>query len=178
MKIAVHTFTEGGTTDPGVHVFATKAEADAAWRADAEDLWARHYQKKPPKADAAICAGLEAAGCTEWGEVASHDVEIAAPDPLRLMADLSTGHLRPSTREFLTSAADDGNEGFSCGVTQYGWFVTVMELDEEKAEDYPEDLVAAWKYAAAIGADFILFDRDADGMTDLPYYGDSEEAEQ
>lgn len=88
---------------------------------------------------------------------------------LRNFLDLSTAHLSPSTREWLDRIAEDQNNlSHWVAPTPYGWF---LYCDEENADDsIPADLFACMTYARTNGADYILFDRDADQLTDLPTF--------
>jgi len=88
---------------------------------------------------------------------------------LRNFMDLSTAHLKPSTREWLERvSSDQGN--LSHWVAPYGWF---LYCDEENGDDsIPSDAFACMTYARQHGADYILFDRDADQLTDLDVYED------
>jgi hypothetical protein len=65
--------------DGAASVFGTKAEADAAWRADAEKLWQENCKGKPPTDNRMLCEGLQAADCYDWGEVEGQTVNVSFP---------------------------------------------------------------------------------------------------
>jgi hypothetical protein len=100
---------------------------------------------------------------------------------VRSYLDLSTAHLRESTRDMLDEmgsfAAAGSPPSFMVAPTGYGWFVSASPADNERNdnEDVPDDLWAAMTHAKANGADHILFDRDAGMDADLPTYEDGEE---
>ncbi|WP_439398577.1 hypothetical protein ACRQ5Q_14750 [Bradyrhizobium sp. PMVTL-01] len=89
---------------------------------------------------------------------------------LRTFMDLSTTHLSPKTRGIMEKVAGEFALNHWVAATPYGWFVY---CDEENAEDnLPKDLFECMTYARKNGADYILFDHDANALTDLPTYGD------
>jgi hypothetical protein len=100
---------------------------------------------------------------------------------VRSYLDLSTSHLRESTREKLDEMGHFSAHGdptsFMVAPTGYGWFVSAVPADKDREEEdeIPDDLWAAMLHAKAHGADHILFDRDADTDADLPTYEDGEE---
>lgn len=97
---------------------------------------------------------------------------------VRKFLDISTGHLRPSTRDAIDAGA------FSITAHPhpdgYGWFIYVptdpAHFEEVEAMP-PNDLRRVLDYARAQDCDYVLFDRDAGPIADLPWYGDSEEPE-
>jgi hypothetical protein len=93
---------------------------------------------------------------------------------VRAFLDLSTKHLSQSTRNQLdrdAAATVEGNQHTRwVAGTPHGWFVFA---DEECDQEYfPADLIACMKKASELGADYILFDCDADDDVDLPSYVD------
>jgi hypothetical protein len=91
---------------------------------------------------------------------------------LRSFMDLSTAHLTPATMDWLDSFLGKDNFTHWVAVTPYGWF---LYADEEGDREYfPADLIACFAYARKHGAEYILFDRDADAVDDLPQYDDEE----
>lgn len=89
---------------------------------------------------------------------------------LRSFMDLSTAHLTPKTRDWLDEHDDQDNLSHWVAQTPYGWF---LYCDEENAEgSIPDDLFACMTYARKHGADYVLFDADADALTDLPTFED------
>ncbi len=101
--------------------------------------------------------------------VGNEETVALKPHPnLRSFMDLSTAHLSLSTREWLERCAIEDNYSHWVASTPYGFFTY---CDEENAEDsIPADAFACMTYARQHGADYILFDRDADQLTDLPTF--------
>ncbi|MGQ3141165.1 DUF5983 family protein [Rhizobium oryzihabitans] len=89
--------------------------------------------------------------------------------PLRLFLDCSTAHLSSASRAYLKRHAERGEELISS--TPYGWFVWV---DDGELEDQPGDLHAIKAYARRLGAEYILFDRDAPETDALEIFDSSE----
>lgn len=81
--------------------------------------------------------------------------------PLRVFLDCSTAHLSPSARAFIESG-----EPFA-SATPYGWFVWANEEADEKV---PIDLAAIMAHARKRGAEYILFDCDAEEIATLPTF--------
>ena len=111
--------------------------------------------------------------------------------PIRAFLDVSTGHLKFSTREWLTEQhklPESSSNAFSGSATLYGWFINCshdsLEEGADQAitlKDIPEDLVTCLKYGRAQGCDYVLFDRDAPALFKnekfaLPYYEDADTA--
>lgn len=87
---------------------------------------------------------------------------------LRNFMDLSTAHLSLATRGLMEKVSGEFALNHWIAATPYGWFTY---CDEENAEDsIPKDLFECMTYARKHGADYILFDRDADALTDLPTF--------
>ena len=76
--------------------------------------------------------------------------------PLRVFFDCSTAHLSEASSTYLNVHADQGDE--LVAATPYGWFIWVGEGDRN---NLPADLVGITEYARRLGAEYILFDRDA-----------------
>ena len=90
------------------------------------------------------------------------------PDhPLRLFFDCSTAHLLPATRDHLDALAAQSTEMLAA--TPYGWFLWV---DEASRTDQPADLRQVASRARELGAEYILFDRDAPENPALPVFED------
>lgn len=87
--------------------------------------------------------------------------------PLRLFLDCSTAHISPQTRTWLETRASRGEE--LIGATPYGWFLWV---DEGVRTDLPADLTTVMDHARKLGAEYILFDRDAPENDALPVFDD------
>jgi hypothetical protein len=89
---------------------------------------------------------------------------------VRKFLDISTAHLRPSTR----AAVANQPTGLTVHPHPdgYGWFVYVSE-DEPEPGDAAiefEDLAACIDRARALDCDYILFDCDAELDDTLPTY--------
>lgn len=115
---------------------------------------------------------------------------------VRTFLDLSTDHLKLSTRHWMDGRAYETTQnpaGCSRWIagTPYGFFLYVdtdaaenhkavkagtMEPDPEDEPDFPADLLDCMVYAHDLGVGYIMFDQDADAIDDLPRYGDGEEA--
>lgn len=88
------------------------------------------------------------------------------PDyPLRLFFDCSNAHLSPATRDYLDAFAARDDEMIAA--TPYGWFLWV---DDVLRPEHPDDLKQVVALARQLGADYILFDRDAPENPALPVF--------
>ncbi|MEE9481800.1 hypothetical protein [Methylobacterium ajmalii] len=89
--------------------------------------------------------------------------------PLRAFLDLGTTHLTPVTLAMMQSE-DLHIFGVTGGETAYGFFIGVPEERPDQLDR--DDLWACLAKAREMGADYVLFDRDADtaGQVDLPVY--------
>lgn len=87
--------------------------------------------------------------------------------PLRLFLDCSTAHLCPETRDKLEAQASGGER--LIGATPYGWFLWV---EEAPGPDCPSDLSRIMDYARGLGAEYVLFDRDAPENDVLPVFAE------
>lgn len=96
--------------------------------------------------------------------------------PLRAFLDLSTGHLKPETLTYLNDK-EHGQLPFYGAVTAYGWLVYADYEDNaeaRRADGCPEEIIAAMKKAREMGAEYILYDCDAEADPDLlPVYDHS-----
>lgn len=89
------------------------------------------------------------------------------PDtPLRLLLDCSTVHLCPESVSYLELQATQQEEYIS--TTPYGWFMWIPDEDYEYG--IPPSLTKVLQYARNLGAEYLLFDRDASSNLDLPEY--------
>ena len=88
--------------------------------------------------------------------------------PLRLLFDCSTAHLRQSTRNRLEQMAED-DEVFIAS-TPYGWFIWA---EEEPSPELPDEFGVIMNHARSLGAEYIVFDRDASENPDLAVFEDS-----
>lgn len=100
-----------------------------------------------------------------------HDLQKLPTEPenVRRFLDLSTGHLKPETRDQL-------DKGFAPGALYphcegYGWIMNVPDMIDE-ADKPGEDMQACIDKARALRCDYILFDRDAPEIDGLPLYDD------
>lgn len=85
--------------------------------------------------------------------------------PLRLFFDCSTAHLSPETRRDLDARAANSED--LVAATPFGWFVWA---EEHRRSDLPNDLSAIMAAARRLGAEYILFDRDAPQNDALPVF--------
>jgi hypothetical protein len=103
------------------------------------------------------------------------EAEPAAPDSVRTFLDLSTGHLKLSTRN-----AIDAHE-VDCIVyphpSGFGWLIYVQDDEEARDKEVPADLRACFDRARALGCAYLMLDADAPQDAELPYYGDGEKPE-
>lgn len=88
------------------------------------------------------------------------------------MLDLSTAHITEETDEWLDEAVT--YETYPIIAYQkgdYGWIVHVPdEWDEEAVKDIPADLLALLVFAKARRCHWIMLDRDAFAVDELPQY--------
>jgi hypothetical protein len=85
--------------------------------------------------------------------------------PLRLFFDCSTAHLSLETRRDLDARATNGED--LVAATPFGWFVWA---EEHRRSDLPDDLSTIMAAARRLGAEYILFDRDAPENDALPVF--------
>ena len=97
-------------------------------------------------------------------ELTCHAIEATPAAPLALVCDLSTAHVTYETGQKL----DDGAIG-STMKGDHGWLVHVASEPTEQP-DAPADLLVCVRYARQLGAQWILFDRDAAAIDALPSY--------
>src|ERR1044072_4939688 len=93
--------------------------------------------------------------------------------PIRQMLDISTAHVSFDTSLWLEEQAElthlnDEDRVLTVGDTGYGWFF-YSGLDLE-VSDIPDDLKAVATHARALGCDYVLLDRDADEIDELPTF--------
>jgi hypothetical protein len=79
------------------------------------------------------------------------------------MLALSTGHLSEDTCNRFLKIYD----GPCWEKGDYGWFVYVPEAAGE--DDLPEDLAACFAFAILKGCCWVMFDRDAAPVDELPF---------
>ena len=93
---------------------------------------------------------------------------------LRTFLDISSGHLSPESWTWLDDQLADrvlrdphceGAAKIAGGKTRYGWLVYAPE---DVAVGLPEDLTGILLKARERGAEYVLFDCDAEVMTDQP----------
>lgn len=100
-------------------------------------------------------------------------------DPtIRPFLDISTAHVSLETRDWLNARGQETAQHSLntteahptqwVGFTPYGWFV--FAPDEDGSGEIPADLFAVMTYARSRGADYIMFDRDAPTVEDLPLF--------
>ena len=99
------------------------------------------------------------------------------------MIALSTAHISKETCKMMEDPIS--NESLYCSVSIYpkdqgdafgcvGFFVPIVRFKYEDPDCYegsiPEDLAACIKYAISYDADWLMFDRDAEIVPELPEY--------
>lgn len=91
--------------------------------------------------------------------------------------DLSTGHLRRETMDYLSNY-DQGTccalgwPAMSIAPYMHGCFVTVPgEMTDEQMDALPSDLEEVLSYARSKQASVVRFDSDGDEIDDLHIYG-------
>lgn len=113
---------------------------------------------------------------------------------IRTFLDLSTDHLKLSTRQWMEMRAyDTAINPAGCGRwiagTPYGFFLYVdtdaaeshksvkagIVPAEDDEPDFPADLLDCMVYAHSLDVGYIMFDQDAEAIDELPCYGDGEE---
>jgi hypothetical protein len=92
---------------------------------------------------------------------------------IRTFYDLSTGHLTAATRRLLDTTKME-RWPVAGGRMPFGFFIYAH--DEDSEGNIPADLWACIQLAHKHGADYILFDCDAELIEDLPSYDDEEPA--
>ncbi len=82
------------------------------------------------------------------------------------MLTLSTAHLKDETVELLDSNSTDVPPHYN--KADYGWFVYVPEYLKEYSSVAPADLMACLRLAQKKNCTWVMFDRDADPIRELP----------
>jgi hypothetical protein len=86
------------------------------------------------------------------------------------MLDASIDHLPPTLRE-QRPASLSAIDGVVVYPFRYGWILWVPDNPDEHAadfEEYPAEVLVVQMFARAHGCDFVMFDADADRISDLP----------
>ena len=84
---------------------------------------------------------------------------------------LSTAHLTPKTREWMT----DQEDHYPWYSLEFGYLATFPSPSLTKLFpdlEIPEDLLECFDYAQKSGADYVLFDADEEPIPELPVYDD------
>lgn len=99
---------------------------------------------------------------------------------IRSFLDLSTGHVSRETSEWLNARAQATIEAEHANSeppvlwvasTGYGWFLYARhDLEILDRIGVPEDLKAVMRLASEMAAEFIMFDRDAPILDNLPFH--------
>lgn len=100
----------------------------------------------------------------------------ATGTPLRAFLDISTLHLRPETRELWGDCLDAEHFPGNVLVGPSGWLVHVPSENPEWDYRYGTELFAIFDHARAAGADYVMFDRDAEPVSDLEVFPEGEGA--
>jgi hypothetical protein len=124
--------------------------------------------------DADVILDAQAVWSAAPGLLAAYPPELREPDNVRRFLDLSTGHLKPETREQLENG--HAPAAIYPHPDGYGWMLYVPCPENAGAvdeEDRPaEDLQACFDKARELRCDYILFDSDAPELDGLPLYDD------
>lgn len=89
------------------------------------------------------------------------------------MLELSTAHYSKETNEWLEAALRDEHyspmaiypkQGYGC------WLNVPEEWEDDDSKKLPYDLLSIIMYAKGLGAEWIMFDRDAGTIDILPKY--------
>lgn len=94
---------------------------------------------------------------------------------LRPFLDLSTGHLRPSTRKLWEESFDAEHFPVRALVGETGWMLWVPSDNDQWDYRCGSEVPAIFDYARAIGADYLMFDADAPDIEGLAYFEDDDE---
>lgn len=91
---------------------------------------------------------------------------------IRHFLDTSTSHLSPDTRGWLSGQAllNLETSGSRWHVAEHndGWWCRVPV--DYAPDDFPADLLLMCDRARTLGAEYILFDHEAEPVADLPIY--------
>lgn len=99
-------------------------------------------------------------------------------DTKKSILDISTGHVSLPSRAWLDEQAaislafrheDDERPVATIAGFGYGWFMTAHP-PEGALELMPDDIKAALQHARNVGCDYVVFDRDADSVEELPTF--------
>jgi hypothetical protein len=100
--------------------------------------------------------------------VPNHRAARKKANMIRTILDLSTAHL-PAHLGGRALSGEDGVIAYE--LEGYGWLMWVPPDPDGHAADHPAlpaQVLAIQRYASERGCDFVLFDRDADILSDLP----------
>lgn len=120
--------------------------------------------------------------CPKCGAVMTNAEELretAQPLPLfEKFMTVSTSHLTPKTRDCLMNEEEYLDEAGLCVYQKegYGWFVYTCTIDAASAgaKTYLPDLFEVLTYARERGFELVIFDCDADRVSDLPVYEEAD----
>ncbi|KFL31440.1 hypothetical protein JP75_07755 [Devosia riboflavina] len=92
---------------------------------------------------------------------------------IRQFLDLSSTHVGNATHRWLSDQAalnfDAGGAYWHVAQHNHGWWCRVPV--DYAPSDFPPDLLLVCDRARTLGAEYILFDHDAEQIPDLPIYG-------
>ncbi len=96
--------------------------------------------------------------------------------PLRIFFDCSTAHLSAATRRWLDENAVEAATRQLAPIgapsaTPFGWFLYAAG---PPYHGEPPDLIAVMRHARAQGAEYILFDADAQPNNELPVFEEAD----
>ncbi|NEI71010.1 hypothetical protein GR212_15635 [Rhizobium lusitanum] len=98
---------------------------------------------------------------------------------IQILLDISTAHLSPAAKAWLSEGATlnhaanyhgvgNGASSGTLGATMFGYFMRVSDIG------VPADLLPIMEYASRLGIGFILFDADSEMLDELPLFLDGE----
>lgn len=90
-------------------------------------------------------------------------------DEIHNVLTLSTSHVTETTAKILNSIPCEQWSSVCGGpFGSYGWFMYAPEEDFEGT--IPPELMRVFKYARSVGCKYVLFDRDANTVDQLPAF--------
>jgi hypothetical protein len=92
--------------------------------------------------------------------------------PVRQFLDLSTAHLRPTTRAMWTECFCPRSFLVTALFGEHGWMIHVPETNNDWDYRGGTEMFAAFDLARKFGCEYILFDADAPTFTELPTFED------
>ncbi|MCC2248928.1 hypothetical protein JUJ52_03015 [Virgibacillus sp. AGTR] len=89
------------------------------------------------------------------------------------MLVLSTAHLTNDDRKWLNEQTVHNNPRLVVyPKSEYGWFIPIIEDSDFLKEDVPENIVKLLQFTRVTRCTWLMLDRDADIINELPIYRD------